>query len=63
MGLDASYANTISKEAGIKSRYAVLFRNNDRRSTPIMNQLIRHLVTSLQERTQQYAKKMQMPRT
>ncbi|MBP2551894.1 IS30 family transposase [Neorhizobium galegae] len=26
-----------------KSRYTLLFRNNDRRSKPIMNQLIRHL--------------------
>jgi IS30 family transposase len=26
-----------------KSRYTVLFRNNDRRSKPIMNQLIHHL--------------------
>lgn len=26
-----------------KSRYTVLFRNNDRRSKPIMSQLIRHL--------------------
>jgi transposase, IS30 family len=26
-----------------KSRHTVLFRNNDRRSKPIMNQLIRHL--------------------
>jgi len=26
-----------------KSRYILLFRNNDRRSKPIMNQLIRHL--------------------
>lgn len=26
-----------------KSRYTVLFRNNDRRSKPIMNQLVRHL--------------------
>lgn len=25
------------------SRYTLLFRNNDRRSKPIMNQLIRHL--------------------